>query len=203
MSANDNEKLASEGRRLLLKSLAAGGAAAAFLPDKWSKPVIDRILVPAHAQGSPGLYGIYTNNGSGRLGSNFQPGMFERLANMILPVANAGVDGLAPCNARCIALDVKTNNSVIGYVVGSIGTGIFNPGLLEITDINVKGCGGDYFLSNIKINSGGTGATGTIGPSTSNVTSVSSAGCYTSQFSLSFRPEAIPNACSYCGASPV
>ena len=190
MSANENEMLASEGRRLLLKSLAAGGAAAAFLPDKWTKPVIDRILVPAHAQGSPGLYGIYTNNGSGRLfTSNFQPGMFERLANMIIPVANAGENGLMSCNSLCIAMDVKTNNSVIGYVAGSQGISSFDPDTRSIANIFVNTCG-SYSLSNCMINVDGSELTGYIAASKNN-------DCYAGYFSLE-RSAVIPNACSFC-----
>ncbi len=40
-------------RRKLLKSLVAGGGAAVTansLPDKWAKPVVDSVLLPAHAQ---------------------------------------------------------------------------------------------------------------------------------------------------------
>lgn len=42
-------------RREVIKTLAAGGgalAAAAFLPSKWSKPVIQAGVLPAHAQAS-------------------------------------------------------------------------------------------------------------------------------------------------------
>lgn len=193
MSANDNEKLASEGRRLLLKSLAAGGAAAAFLPDKWTKPVIDRILVPAHAQGSLSLYGIYTNNGNVRFGSNFQPGMFERLANMIIPVANA-TNGLPQCNSLCIAMDVKTNNSVIGYVAGSQGISSFDPDTRSIANFFVNTCG-SYSLSNCMINVDGSELTGYIAASKNN-------DCYAGYFSLE-RSAVIPNACSFCQPVPV
>ncbi len=40
-------------RRKLLKSIAIGGGAAALgktLPEQWSKPMVDSVLVPAHAQ---------------------------------------------------------------------------------------------------------------------------------------------------------
>jgi hypothetical protein len=44
----------SEARRRLLKSLAAGGvvAGAHVVPDRWIKPVVDVVVVPAHAQAS-------------------------------------------------------------------------------------------------------------------------------------------------------
>lgn len=48
-----------ESRRTLLKHLvAAGGAAigaAATLPETWVKPVVDAVIVPLHAQTSPGI----------------------------------------------------------------------------------------------------------------------------------------------------
>lgn len=189
MSANDNEKLASEGRRLLLKSLAAGGAAAAFLPDKWTKPVIDRILVPAHAQGSFSLYGIYTNDGSG-FGSNYQPGMFERLANMIIPLANAGDPGLSPCSDLCIALNVMTNNSVIGYVAGAQGVSNFDPFTRVVNNFTINGCSSSYLLSNCVINSGGTVLTGYIAP-------LSNTLCNGGNFSLN-RSWSISSNCISC-----
>lgn len=44
------------GRRRLLQVLSFGGVAAAAktLPDQWTKPVVDQVLLPAHAQMSPG-----------------------------------------------------------------------------------------------------------------------------------------------------
>jgi hypothetical protein len=58
-SDHDNPITESRGeeqrpaRRKLLKSIAIGGGAAALgktLPEQWSKPVVDSVLVPAHAQ---------------------------------------------------------------------------------------------------------------------------------------------------------
>lgn len=190
MSANDNEKLASEARRLLLKSLAAGGAAAALLPEKWTKPVIDKILVPAHAQGSLSLYGIYTNEILSNLTSNYQSdSLFERLANMVIPVAYAqNGNGSSYCNSLCIALDVKTDNSVIGYVAGSQGKSIFDPGNRSIANFYVNTCG-RYYLSNCVINAGGSQLTGHIESQSNN--------CYSRYFTLA-RSNAIPYNCNNC-----
>ncbi|MDH3692095.1 MAG: hypothetical protein OEU36_21880 [Gammaproteobacteria bacterium] len=47
----------SRGRRALLKALTAGGSAAVagkVAPEEWTKPVVDSILLPAHAQMTPG-----------------------------------------------------------------------------------------------------------------------------------------------------
>ena len=47
---------ASKGRRKLLKALLGAGAVVTgsnILPDKWAKPVIDTVILPAHAGFSP------------------------------------------------------------------------------------------------------------------------------------------------------
>ena len=54
-------------RREILKALAAGGgalAAAAFLPGRWAKPVVESGVLPAHAQSSCPYYGQITVNGA-------------------------------------------------------------------------------------------------------------------------------------------
>ena len=46
----------SESRRKLLKSIAAGSGAIVAgksLPESWSRPVVDSVMLPAHAQTSP------------------------------------------------------------------------------------------------------------------------------------------------------
>jgi len=50
---SDNKS--NEARRKVIKSIAAGGAIAAgkSLPEEWSKPVVDSVFLPAHAQNSP------------------------------------------------------------------------------------------------------------------------------------------------------
>ncbi len=55
-SSEENETQQIESRRKALrKILISGGvvASASFLPDKWVKPVVDSIVVPAHALTSP------------------------------------------------------------------------------------------------------------------------------------------------------
>jgi hypothetical protein len=45
--------MSSESRRKLLKSIAAGSGAIVAgksLPESWSKPVVDSVMLPAHAQ---------------------------------------------------------------------------------------------------------------------------------------------------------
>ena len=43
----------NEGRRRLIKKLAIGGGVAttaSSMPTKWVKPVLDSVILPAHAQ---------------------------------------------------------------------------------------------------------------------------------------------------------
>ena len=50
---DSSEKETGSGRRRLLKGLAAGSAVIAgqeVLPEKWSKPLVDAVVLPAHAQ---------------------------------------------------------------------------------------------------------------------------------------------------------
>lgn len=50
-----SDKKSSESRRKLLKSIAAGSGAIVAgksLPDSWSRPVVDSVMLPAHAQTS-------------------------------------------------------------------------------------------------------------------------------------------------------
>lgn len=54
-SSTSDRSTVSQTRRSALKKMLVGtgvAAGAAVLPDKWTKPVVDRILVPAHAQTS-------------------------------------------------------------------------------------------------------------------------------------------------------
>jgi hypothetical protein len=61
------DKKASESRRKLLKSIAAGSGALIAgknLPDSWSRPVVDSVLLPAHAVTSGRIYSDFLDLGS-------------------------------------------------------------------------------------------------------------------------------------------
>jgi len=52
----DNETASVPSRREALKKIAMGGTiafGASALPPRWTKPIVDKVLVPAHAQTSP------------------------------------------------------------------------------------------------------------------------------------------------------
>jgi len=90
-----NKKKPSELRRNLLKSLAAGtGAVVAgkSLPEKWSKPVVDSVLLPAHAQTSPppptnfNYFGVNVTSAGIESDSRFA----EFISNTLIDNAHAG-----------------------------------------------------------------------------------------------------------------
>ena len=90
----------NESRRTLLKHLvAAGGAAigaAATLPDTWVKPVVDAVIVPLHAQTSPGIINPITlaGNWSGAWNDPVQ-GTSGTAAMTVTVDANAGTFGIS------------------------------------------------------------------------------------------------------------
>lgn len=80
-------------RRRLMKSLAATGgifATAKLLPDSWTRPVVDSVTLPAHAQSSPGetpslVTGAFT---TGVLGRND-----DSILDLVVPTAHALIVG--------------------------------------------------------------------------------------------------------------
>jgi|GEM_PF-1175315 len=71
------DKKSGESRRKLLKSIAAGSGAIVAgksLPESWSRPVVDSVMLPAHAQTSPPpsactteFAGTYEGNATGTI----------------------------------------------------------------------------------------------------------------------------------------
>jgi hypothetical protein len=90
-------KKSNESRRKLLKSIAAGSGAIVAgksLPESWSKPVLDSVMLPAHAQTSNLTYS--SNNVNVTTASNDrqhgEEAFFAMLANSLLPIASAGLN---------------------------------------------------------------------------------------------------------------
>lgn len=92
---NGNEPLDNprqHARRRLLKALGgAGGAFAAgrSLPEHWTRPAVDAVLLPAHAQATG--TGPWSGNGTATLlGPGPAKGVGDRLLDAVIPPANAG-----------------------------------------------------------------------------------------------------------------
>ena len=84
------DKKSDDRRRKLLKTIAAGSgliAAGKSLPDSWSRPVVDSIMLPAHAQTSGRIF-----TGSGNVvieGKSNSDTRFAALTDTLIPEAHA------------------------------------------------------------------------------------------------------------------
>ena len=92
MSTPNSEKHQTpvSARRRLLQVMAVGGTAAVVLPEKWVKPVVDAVIVPAHAAGSVvPVSGIFGNHGTIVSADSGQGNFLERVAGMVVGSAHA------------------------------------------------------------------------------------------------------------------
>jgi hypothetical protein len=120
------DKKSNDSRRKLLKSIAAGSGAIVAgksLPENWTKPVIDSVVLPAHANTSPepppppppaGLTGIF-------------------LTTETIMVST--VEGQFPL-AVAVRSDIVNNVATVTGVVGSVPiseSGIAVPGTTSVT----------------------------------------------------------------------
>ena len=99
------DKKSNESRRKLLKSIAAGSGAIVAgksLPDSWSRPVVDSVLLPTHAQTSviedEIVYTIVACSGESQLGAPtgqlYQTGgeVVENVSATVSPVPPIGTE---------------------------------------------------------------------------------------------------------------
>ena len=112
-------------RRRLFQILAVGGTAAVVLPAKWVKPVVDAVIVPAHAAGSVvgRVGGIYGNGGLQTTQSTNRVGGLERFAGMIIGSAHAAFPlncgTLTDPNSICISFSIPSAPGTSVTVVAS------------------------------------------------------------------------------------
>jgi hypothetical protein len=174
MDQQANEDRSNEiqtSRRRLLKAIALGGAASVVLPEKWVKPIIDAVIVPAHAQGSiTVINGIYTNQPAPVV--TFNPGnLMDRFAGLLISSAHADEETCALANVECLALDFSNNPDVAIFyhngssIAGDSTTAYPNNSVANFTV-------GGHSFTNVVVSS--TQLTGIISCSVSNATITSS-----------------------------
>ena len=87
------DKNSSESRRKLLKSIAAGSGAIVAgksLPESWSRPVVDSVMLPAHAQTSPPVQTIFAGPSDPSSVGSIQPNnMMADAIDALVPTAMA------------------------------------------------------------------------------------------------------------------
>jgi hypothetical protein len=93
-----NSKDLKKNRRKALKSIIAGSGAVvagAHVPSSWRQPIVESVVLPAHAQTSPGTETVYSGSGLIQQTSvETDDGDFlARLVNEIVPSAHAQAGG--------------------------------------------------------------------------------------------------------------
>lgn len=103
----------SDPRRSLLKTLAVGGVAGAALPTQWSKPMIDSVVLPAHAQTTSGT--VTGGGGGGGAGPGPAPSRStgEALMDFFVNPASAGEPDVED---YCLELSISVNGGTITSV---------------------------------------------------------------------------------------
>ncbi len=127
-------------RRLLLTLAATGGAFAAanVLPRQWTRPIIDTIVVPAHAQATGPVLGLFTTSGP-------QASIFDLL---VAPVHAAPAGGVTVGNA---SFDVAWDLVEDGYSFCASGVFFSGNGAPFVFLVNGLGARKGNALSDIDI----------------------------------------------------
>lgn len=108
MNHNDNAEQ-NNNRRRALKLLLGGSVVgtAAALPTRWTRPVVEAVVLPAHAQLSGPLYFLSTGNSANLVTAAVDPG---RLLNLVVPSAVAG--GTPPAPSTPYSICISVNNGI-------------------------------------------------------------------------------------------
>lgn len=101
-SVSKNSDKRQAARRRLLGTLVAGGAAGAALPSQWKKPVIDAVMLPAHAQTTGVLVAAGGGTGTASPGPAPQGTPGEGLLDFFVGPAQA-----VTINEFCLEIDVE------------------------------------------------------------------------------------------------
>ena len=142
--ASEKTQQPVSARRRLFQILAIGGTAAVVLPEKWVRPVVDAVIVPAHAAGSVvRAEGTYGNNSNNLLGDSGRSGLLERFAGLFMSSAYATsyqCGQLTNPQNVCIAFVIapQPNTAVTVYSGGSLGSTTIFPNNV-ISDVTVGG----------------------------------------------------------------
>lgn len=159
-NTNDDTPTGRNSRRRVLKTALMGGAsitAFKLAPESWTRPVVEAVSLPAHAQTSLALPdGPWSSGGeSDGPGPARDRGLGDRLLNAILPEAQAGKDVLPPlipfgCGFFGICIEKVDDNTIfvrvgfdgIQFDSGNVNVSV-RGGLLTFNDsfglLNVNG----------------------------------------------------------------
>ena len=130
-------------RRKVLKHTLIGGTviSASVLPDRWTKPLINTVVTPAHAQTST------TVVLGGQLSSTVpkQAASSTDTLNIFLNSANA-TNPFAPLNGGCLTLDINGSDASAEVVLNN-GVSDSRSGTVDGTLVTISSLHGGYTLS--------------------------------------------------------
>ncbi|HKI74283.1 MAG TPA: hypothetical protein VJ998_06560 [Pseudomonadales bacterium] len=144
--------MSDKNRRKLLKSLAAGSGAVIAgktLPEHWNRPVIESVVLPAHAQTSAALV-FYTASAAPGffLGMNTDQGeesRFASIADSLVPTANAapgpGNDGFYVC--ATVDDQAGTAQVAVGGIGGDYSRPLYQTDMLRRGTLKTNGALGE------------------------------------------------------------
>jgi len=136
------DKKSSESRRKLLKSIAAGSGAIVAgksLPESWSRPVVDSVMLPAHAQTSPPApsNGPFAGNASDPITSLESDSIFAQATDTLVPQAQALIALENPY--VCVTPNAAKDGATVKLYVDEPTTVLY-----EFTDVPLGGSKCDY-----------------------------------------------------------
>jgi len=129
-SASENKEQA--GRRRLLK---AGGvvASSALLPEKWSRPVVDTVLLPAHAQTSMPLTGplgqtigkVIPTDPSTSMIAQAGKGVLDTIVSPAYAVPSTPAPTPCPID-ECVTVLPPNASNKVQFTITNLGTGMLD-----------------------------------------------------------------------------
>jgi len=142
MDNNNKPVEGNGGRRNALRLLLGGGVVgtAAALPTRWTKPVVEAVILPAHAQ----LSGLHSYVGQGSLTASSTGSVDpSRLLDLVVPQAVAGASITGQPYDVCIVITDGTADVRINLPSGCSlhGSGAVGGASIALTDFCAGTCG--------------------------------------------------------------
>ncbi|MFW2439259.1 MAG: hypothetical protein ACN4GR_07795 [Arenicellales bacterium] len=133
------DKKSNDSRRKLLKSIAAGSGvivAGKSLPESWSRPIVDSVILPVHAQTSGGPFAGNATTTTPTLGTD---SVFAQAADALIPQARANGVILPPY--VCVEPDGSLNKALVKLY--------YDASLYTFEDVPVSGFSCSYTRSSL------------------------------------------------------